>query len=271
MPTLIQTTHSTSTFDKTPRHVFNKYINHQMSSPMVDGEVRTAVEERTDEQGRKFRITRRIRMRKIMEKVPLMVAERHRWAKYGDSANDKPGPNMYTTMVGEEVFLNLALDRNFEKEAANKPATSPIAEAKSIVCRYCKGAHWTAKCPYKETFKAAAIQEQPAEETAGNKDKGGKYVPPSLREAQADEARGASATIRLSNLEEITTELDIRNLCSSFGSLQRVFVVKDYKTGKCKGSSFVTFDLAKDAEKALARLNGHRYGNLILKAELSLN
>ena len=27
--------------------------------------------------------------------------------------------------------------------------------------------------------------------------------------------------------------------------------------------------IARDAEKAIARLNGHRYGNLILKAEIS--
>ena len=32
---------------------------------------------------------------------------RRQWKKFGDAVGDKPGPNTATTLVGEEVFLQL--------------------------------------------------------------------------------------------------------------------------------------------------------------------
>ena len=248
-----------------------------------EGNVKTVVEERVDDQGRKIRITRKIRLCKVSHRVPKAVAERRSWPKYGDSADDKPGPNLATTVIGEAVYLKLAMDRNFDQEAAQGGKGVPVVEAKSIVCQYCQGAHWTIKCPYKSTFANARSEREKAErdskspEPTNNNNSNtvdGKYVPPSMR-GKGDSTENlmseqkSDAVLRLSNLSEIVTEGDLRTLCSVFGPLARVYVAKDHRTFKCRGFAYVTFESRADAEKALGRLNGHRYGNLILKADWS--
>ena len=247
-----------------------------------ESNIKTVVEERIDDQGRRIRITRKIRLCKVSHRVPKAVAERRTWPKYGDSADDKPGPNLATTVIGEAVFLKLAMDRNFDQEAAQGGKGVPVVEAKSIVCQYCQGAHWTIKCPYKSTFATARSEREKAEreskspEMSANAGPGsdGKYVPPSMR-GKGDSSENlmseqkSDAVLRLSNLSEIVTEGDLRTLCSVFGPLSRVYVAKDHRTFKCRGFAYVTYESRSDAEKALSRLNGHRYGNLILKADWS--
>ena len=248
-----------------------------------DSSIKTVVEERIDDQGRKVRVTRKIRLCRVEHRVPKAVAERRAWPKYGDSAEDKPGPNLATTIIGEAVFLKLAMNRNFDKEAA-QGQTVPVVDAKSIVCQYCEGGHWTAKCPYKATFASARAEREKAERdgkaspepsaTAASA-ADGKYVPPSMRGKGGESmenlmsAPKSDAVIRLSNLSDIATEGDLRALCSVFGPLARVYVAKDHRTFRCRGFAYVTFESKSDAERALPRLNGHRYGNLILKADWS--
>jgi translation initiation factor 3 subunit G len=259
-----------------------------------DGSIKTVVEDRIDEEGRTVRITRKIRMRRVTETVPAVVAERRTWSKYGESSKDRAGPNLATTILGEPVFLKLALDRNFDQEAAQGERTGSVVEAKSVVCQYCQGSHWSVKCPYKatfsnmkserdkekeKTFQAERDKQQETDQVPDSSLKG-KYVPPSMRgrEGQAPLSPALDSTmpgresgyaLRLSNLAGITTDADIRNLCSRLGNVTRVYVAKEHKTNKCRGFAYVTFELKDDAEKALKRLNGHRYGNLIMKADWS--
>lgn len=47
-------------------------------------------------------------MRLVKSAVKPEVAERKLWRKYGDAANDPPGPNTSTTVVGEAVYLKLS-------------------------------------------------------------------------------------------------------------------------------------------------------------------
>jgi translation initiation factor 3 subunit G len=95
---------------------------------------------------------------------------------------------------------------------------------------------------------------------------GGRYVPPSLRNRDPDANREDASTLRLTNLPDYCTDRDLRDLCG-FKPLARAFLAKDFDTGKCKGYAFVTYSSRDDAAQALAALNGHGYGNLILKAE----
>ena len=62
--------------------------------------------------------------------------------------------------------------------------------------------------------------------------------------------------IFVGNLSFQTTELDIRSLFESYGTVDRISVVTDRDTGKPKGFGFV--EMANDGEgaKAIAALNG---------------
>lgn len=178
-----------------------------------------------------------------------------------------PGPSTTTTIIGEEVFLMLAKDRNFDVEDSGDKILLKTAP-KSIQCRHCKGDHWTSKCPFKDMAPSGSAAEDLSPEVIVN-DGAKRYVPPSLRNKDPNDLDGGrddSCTIRLTNLPDYCTDRDLRDLCS-FLRIARAFLSKDFDTGKCKGFAFVTYETKEDAAKAIATLNGHGYGNLILKAE----
>ncbi|KAJ2325238.1 translation initiation factor eIF3 subunit g, partial [Coemansia sp. RSA 2673] len=165
---------------------------------------------------------------------------------------------------------------------AEKAAT---VKSSKILCRVCRGEHFTAKCPYKGSVvdidiggsaeQAPVADEAPAAGGAARS----AYVPPHMRAGGrgslgAGDARGGAGdrrdenpTIRITNLSEDTTEPDVNQLCRPFGPLARVFVATDRSTGYCKGFAFVSYSDHDSAEKALAKLNGHGFDNLILNAE----
>lgn len=227
------------------------------------------------------KITRKIRMKLIREIVKPQVAERRKWKKFGDVSNDGPGPNIQNTILGEPVFLKLSMDSlNLEDTT-----TKLVTEAKTITCKYCGGPHFTVKCQYKDKF--STVVETSASPAASLDSRKGKYVPPSQRgsaggsgdiaDANGSQSAGSSSapgnnrdnpnTIRLTNLSENTTEKDIRLLCNPFGTIIRAFVSLDQTTKKCRGYAFVSFTMKEDADRALRKLDGHRYGSLVIKAE----
>jgi translation initiation factor 3 subunit G len=231
--------------------------------------IKIVEEIRTDETGRRIKVTRKIRLRLVSSQVCPEVARRHTWRKFGDAISDGPGPNISSTIVGEPVFLKLSMNRDHDRE----PVKAAVVEAKNIVCRYCQGGHWSAKCPYKSTFAeevaaADASKDEPAKL---------KYIPPSQRRAieagldpsAASSHRDNPNTIRISNLSEVCTDADIRDLVSRIVTPARVYVVKDQRTMLCRGSAFVSFVLLEDAERVISILNGRPYGNLILHVEMA--
>jgi len=76
-------------------------------------------------------------------------------------------------------------------------------------------------------------------------------------------------SVRVSNLSEDVTEDDLHELFGAFGPVQRVFLAKDRETGESRGFAFVNFMHRDDAERAITRLDGYGYDNLILKVEFS--
>jgi len=96
------------------------------------------------------------------------------------------------------------------------------------------------------------------------------YVAPARRPGAMD-SENSECTIRISNLPRDVREGDIRELFERFGRLGRVSVPKKETSEKGvvenKGSAFVEFKWREDAERAMERLQGHTYGNLILKLE----
>ncbi|KAJ2874801.1 translation initiation factor eIF3 subunit g [Coemansia aciculifera] len=261
----------------------------------ADG-TKTVIENRLNEDGKRVRVTRKIQEKIVQEHVNRAVAERKKWAKFGELRSDgtmKANGGVATT-IGEVVELRLsqyaAQMKQQEIDAAEQEKAAAVKSSK-ILCRVCRGEHFTAKCPYKDTMTSAEdiLGGGPVTAAAASADdgKGGPnaYVPPHMRAGAksfgagggragslgAGDARGdrrdEHPTIRITNLSEDTLEADVNQLCRPFGPLARVFVATDRSTGYCKGFAFVSYYDHDSAEKAIGKLNGHGFDNLILSAD----
>ena len=107
---------------------------------------------------------------------------------------------------------------------------------------------------------------------------GGKYVPPSMRgggrgPGEAMGRPGGSRddlpTLRVTNISEDTQENDLRELFGAFGRIARVYVGRDRETGAGKGFAFVSFEEKSVAQKAMEKMHGRGYDNLILNIQWS--
>ena len=104
-----------------------------------------------------------------------------------------------------------------------------------------------------------------------------KYVPPSMRagaRGTGESMRGAGSrddlpTLRVTNISEDTGENDLRELFGNFGHVVRVYVGRDRETGVGKGFAFVSFDNKADAQRAMEKVHGRGYDNLILNVQWS--
>ena len=192
---------------------------------------KTTITYRFDEDGKKVKTTRRIRMVTHREVVNPRVAERKVLPKFGLSEKDPKGPQMDTTSVGENIIFRLSpnwkRDAKDESKDANANAMKEKLKDKTVKCRICNGEHFTARCPYKDTMApvgaetadpaAGLADEDTASAAAGGAGAGkkGSYVPPALRGgpggAAAGERMGGSkygerddlATLRVTNVSSI--------------------------------------------------------------------
>ena len=118
---------------------------------MPGEDVKIETEIKTNDQGQKVEITRKIKIKKVLM-TPAMLARRD-WKKFGDCANLKKGPDSKSTTIGEAVFLDLSSNsKDLDKEEEEADAKAKMDQKSKIVCRNCKGDHWTPKCPYKNNL-----------------------------------------------------------------------------------------------------------------------
>ena len=253
--------------------------------------IKTIVSYRIDPQtSQKIRTTRRIKTVLKKEHVAPAIAARKAWPKFGAEKGNKAGPDVKTTQVGEDIPLKLAYGwKNVEKQQEEQGKLLAKLENKKVTCRICKGEHFTAKCPYKDTL--APMDEIPApgsgDGTPGREspdipDVGAAtgrstYVAPHLR-AGAVRTQGSSMdrrerddsnTLRVTNLSEDTTDDDLRDLFGRFGRISRVFLAKDRETNRTKGFAFVSFYDRSDAMRAMEKLDKKGYDNLIIRVEFA--
>ncbi|XP_010325641.1 bZIP transcription factor 17-like [Solanum lycopersicum] len=79
--------------------------------------------------------------------------------------------------------------------------------------------------------------------------------------------RNDENSVRITNISENTREADLLELFCPFGHVNGVYVAIDQNTGMSRGFGFVNFVNREDAERAINKLNGHSYHNLILRVE----
>ncbi|KAJ3340027.1 translation initiation factor eIF3 subunit g [Gonapodya sp. JEL0774] len=240
---------------------------------------------RKNDVGKTVKVTRKVKRTLVKTVANHVVAERKKWEKFGDAKADGRGPNQSTTVPGEIVELKMGPITSTTENADGDAGEKKLNVSKFLKCRICKGPHLTARCPYKDTVGAESDSDfiprksdAPAPEPEASAGRPGKYVPPSLRDRPAGSAaptgdsmrpRDEWPTIRVSNLTEDATDDDMNDLFRRFGRLQRVFVSKDRDTGLCKGFAFISFYSMEDAQKAIEKVNGYGYDNLILKVDFA--
>jgi len=238
--------------------------------------------------GKKYQIHRTFRLEKKLVSKGV-IDRKTRWAKFGQSKRDSPGPNSATTVVADEVLMQFL---NAKQEDGGEDVNNPFAklqqEGKGFVkCRYCHDNHFSAKCPYKDVAGLAEMSQVRSSGNVGadmddskktdSDAKPGVFLPPALRGgnrrgelmSNSGSNRKDEATIRVSNLPESMSETDMQELCSPFGKIDRIFLAKDRATGVCKGFAFVTYQNRETAARALRSLNGYGYDHLILNVEWS--
>lgn len=247
-----------------------------------DNGIKKVIEYKFNDEGNKVKITTTTRVRKLANaRLSKRAIERRNWAKFGDAVREDFGSRL--TMVStEEIVLERSRAPGSKPEEA-KAARDSLAQlgkggAVLMVCRTCgkKGDHWTSRCPFKdlaapvETFiDKPAVSETAAAAAGATK---GTYVPPGMR-AGAERTgtdmrrRNDENSVRVTNLSEDTREPDLLELFRPFGAVSRVYVAVDQKTGMSRGFGFVNFVNKEDAQRAINKLNGYGYDNLILRVE----
>lgn len=257
--------------------------------------IQTVVEYRRNANGKQVKLTRRIKRTLVSHVVDEDVAERKSWAKFGNEKDSGPGPQSGTTSIGPSLTLKLSAGASKEPEPDPTVAMREKLANKRVQCRMCRGDHYTAHCPYRDTLEAipgAGMEPANADPaaTAGLATSGdlntasklgaaaptvGKYRPPNARagaggpSATMGGQRDESATLRVTNLSELVEEEDLRDLFRRYGRVTRVFVGRDRDTGLCKGFAYVNFDTRENADLARQKLDGYPYDNLILSCQWS--
>lgn len=255
---------------------------------------KTVTEYKLDSKGRRVKVTKTVKVEVKTRAVRKKVLERRTWTKFGHAANTNPtysGPGFKeegVTYFPDLVFLDLTPKAKVVKKDNADDGAQKVGSV--VVCRICgmTGDHWTLKCPNKEKIASGRMQRIGGEiggsSSAGDPGApgssglggigGGKYVPPSVRNADGSRMldssnahRDDSNTLRVSNLSEETREGDLQELFRSFGPINRIYLAKDRETQASRGFAFVTFMRREDAQRAMDRLAGYGYDHLILQIE----
>lgn len=248
-----------------------------------DGSIlRTVIDYKINDKNQKVKVIRKIKVAKTQIKISKRAEERRHWKKFGECEGLPPGPERGITSIADEVLIEVTRRHETEEQKPKKEATTNLG----IVCRNCKGDHWTLKCPYKDKLYADSLMPPAGSERSEVTSSGGgervgggdgKYVPPGARAgaggARAGDAMGRggrdeTATVRVTNLSEETKEGDLQDLFRTFGPISRVYLAKDKVTGLSKGFAFINFMRRDDAARAIEKLSGKfGYDHLILHIE----
>nr|CAB3451312.1 unnamed protein product [Digitaria exilis] len=176
--------------------------------------------------------------------------ERRTWAKFGDAAKEAAGSRL--TMVSTEEIL---LDRTGATEPVGRRVTTGPQSPQQV----------------EEGTPSADGSATPD----GASGKSEAYIP-LFKRLGADKSgadvmrrRNDENSIRVGNLSEDARDHDLADLFGQFGPLSRVYVAMDRVTGESRGFGFVNFVYREDGERAIKKLNGYGYANLILQVDWS--
>jgi len=243
--------------------------DNEYSKTIDDKGIITEVFVRVDEDGKRFKVTKKYKETKKAVRVNKHVEARKKWKKFGDCLGLPPGPETNITYQTVDL-VELDLMKKEEKEVEQVNLVS------STVCRRCgQSGHWTIQCPNfstetKEEKEKPERRARMGQTTGLASGSSGKYVAPKGRFGGGGDRNfreEENATLRVTNLSEDTTEHDLRELFQPFGRTTRIYLAKDRATGLSRGLAFINYASRSSAQAAMERLHGHGYDSLILHVE----
>jgi translation initiation factor 3 subunit G len=244
--------------------IVNDLPKDEVIGPNEEG-IKKTITYRINDDGKKEKRVETVRIENQKMRVHKNVPLRRQMAKFGDSANDPPGPHYDTTAFGEDVYLTLVRDSKALDDEKEVERSTKQAQLYKFVMSKIEGDTWSRRAA--EAGEAGDTSMEPAGPAES-----GKYVPPSRRGlgtsmyAERDR-RDDTATIRVSNLSEDTRESDLQELFRPWGIISRIYLAKDKETGKSKGFAFINYNRREDGEKAIQNLSGYGFDHLILNVE----
>lgn len=257
-----------------------------MPETTMDGNIKTVVTYTRRSDGRVEKKTRVFKMEERKAVVSKAVMQRRGWAKFGVSKNLPPGPDSASTnIVVDDIYLALTSKKELKDDGDDSANSNKLigAPKRLVICRICKGEHWTTKCPYKDKLGVPKDDDDgadgadnanggEADSSTATGNTSGRYVPPRQRlgrggDGESMERREETASIRITNLSENTREEDLRELFRPFGHITRCYLATDRETGFARGFAFISYQRREDAQNAIDTLNGHGYDHLILQVD----
>jgi translation initiation factor 3 subunit G len=273
---------------------FEQEVDHQ-TEPDENG-IKYVYEYHTNEDGKRVRVTKKVRVYKNVKTVSHRVEERRkRWKKFGKCVGQS---EVGITYVGEEVQLVLGEEERKERErierekkdkqelesmytsmiAEGKKPGGPIQAAGPTASPGGTGGP-AAPAAWRPSWKTGAGSGAPPSSssvtTPPPTEAGGSvYVPPHKKGGGSSTGGPADSTstdytttIRVTNLSEETTENDLQDMFRKFGPISRIYLVRDKLTNTSRGFAFITYNSRKDAETAMEEMDGKGWDYLILSIE----
>lgn len=264
----------------------------RFETPADKDGIKTVIEY-TERDGKTYKVTRRVKQTTVQSWTNKNILARKNMSKFGKPHNNEAGEKHLVVKSEEDVNIELtkkATQVTVKDDAEDQFYEESLDMANNLTK---EKKVWTdmnrARQLERDEVGGPQAEEKAAEttttETPAANPSGaptpGKYVPPSLRGTQAggkdgkgggkggDMAQQQEASLRITNLSEDVREGDLQDLFGQFGRLQRVYLAKDMATLQSRGFAFVTYYSREDAQRAINKLNGHGYDNLILQVQFA--
>eukprot|EP00891_Asterochloris_glomerata_P001492 jgi/Astpho2/1492/Aster-05376 len=241
---------------------------------------KTVTEYKKNDKGETVRMVTKTRLSKVEKKLYASVQERREWKRFGDAVAQQPDHSVTVQSNDDIPFERTRQQKTTRDEKQQMTLQSALAQNdKNAVTANLKDLLYKRRMERQLAAARGELQgDKPPEEDgapgslppAGSK---GGYIPPSLRNRAPGDVgesmtkRREENSVRVTNLSEDTREEDLRDLFSPFGPISRVYIAYDRDTGENRGFAFVNFVYREDAQRAITKLDGYGYDNLILRVE----
>ena len=209
----------------------NEFIVNE-SEPDENGII-TRIEHRVDENGREYKVIKKIKRYTMIHKYYKSVEDRkNNWVKFGLAAGD----NNVTFVSPEEIFMEPPPTKEEEDKKKESlkfiPQTLPIEEFK--------------KDHKKDDYKKDDYKQVDIE--------GVKHI-------------YEKNTFKVFGINNDISEVDLYELFSSICLIKQIYIPMDWKTKDSKGFAYVSFFTDKDMELCFNKFNGIGYNHQRLRLE----